>query len=100
MEAGAGFQGGLVAPVALEAGGCSGPWKWEAPEKWEEGDLSGKEMAGVEGAAAAGVAWGQGTGQRAVRLEEDQAEEKTQAERMVEAPEVGRSHGWGEAGRT
>lgn len=99
MEAGAGSQGGLVGPVVLEAGGCSGPWKWEAPEKWEEGDLSGKEMAGVE-AAAAGVAWGQGIGQRAVRLEEDQVEEKTQAERMAEAPEVGRSPGRGEAGRT
>lgn len=66
--------------MVLEAGGCSGPWKWEASEHWEEGDLSGRGMAGMEGAAV-GVAWGLGTGWREVRLEEDQEEEKIQVER-------------------
>lgn len=84
LEAAAGAQGGLVGPVVLEAGGCSGPWKWEASERWEEGDLSGRGMAGMEGAAV-GVAWGLGTGQRQVRLEEDQEEEKIQVERKEEA---------------
>lgn len=79
-EAAAGDQGGLAGPVVLEAGGCSGPWKWEASEHWEEGDLSGRGMAGMEGAAV-GVAWGLGTGWREVRLEEDQEEEKIQVER-------------------
>lgn len=32
MEAAAWAQEGLVGPVVLEAGGCSGPWKWEASE--------------------------------------------------------------------
>lgn len=80
VEAAAGAQGGLVGPVVLEAGGCSGPWKWEASEHWEEEDLSGRGMVGMEGAAV-GVAWGLGTGQMGVRLEEDQEEEKTQVER-------------------
>lgn len=66
--------------VVLEASGCSGPWKWEAAENWKEGDLSGKGMAELKGAAV-GVAWGLGTGQRELKLEEDQ-EEKSQVERM------------------
>lgn len=79
---GRGGQGGQVGPVVLEGGGCSGPWKWEASEHWEEGDLSGKGVAGMEGAAV-GVACGLGIGQREVKLEglEDQEEEKSQAER-------------------
>lgn len=99
MEAAAGAQRGLVDPVVLEAGGCSGPWKWEASENWEEGDLSDKGVAGMEGAAV-GVAWGLSTGQRELRVEEDHEEEKTQVERMEGGPEVGRSPGQGEAGRT
>lgn len=60
VEDGAGLHG---APVVLEADGYSGPWTWGAPEKWEEGDLSGRETAG--GPAAVGVvAWSWGTGQR------------------------------------
>lgn len=46
-----------------------------------EGGLSGRGMAGMEGVAV-GVAWGLGRGQRALRLEEDQVEGKTQVERM------------------
>lgn len=81
MEAAAWAQEGLVGPVVLEAGGCSAPWRWEASEIWEEGGLSGRGMAGMEGAAVV-VAWGLGTGQRPLRLEEeDQEEEKTRAER-------------------
>lgn len=80
VAAAAGAQGGLVGPVVLEADGCSGPWKWEASEQWEEGDLSGRGVAGMEGAAV-GVAWGLGTGQREVWLEEDHEEEMTQVER-------------------
>lgn len=80
MEAAAWAQEGPVGPVVREAGGCSGPWRWEASELWEEVDPSGTEMAGMEGAAV-GVAWGLGTGQRAWRLEKDQEAEKTQAER-------------------
>lgn len=95
---GAGLQG---APVVLEADGCSGPWTWGAPEKWEEGDLSGRERAGaaVAAAAAAGVAaWRWGTGQRAARWEEQKAEEKTPAERRVEARGGRRSPGRREEG--
>lgn len=99
MDAAAGAQEGLVGPVVLEAGDCSGPWKWEASESWEEGDLSGRGMAGVEGAAA-GVAWGLGTAQREVRLEEDQEEEMTPAERKVGVLWVGRRLGQGEVGQT
>lgn len=80
MEAAAGAQEAQVGPVVLEAGGCFGPWKWEASELWEEGDLSDRGMAGIEGAAA-GVAWGLKNGQRELRLEEDQEEEKAQAEK-------------------
>lgn len=46
MDAAAAAQEGLVGPVVLEAGDCSGPWKWEASESREEGDLSGRGMAG------------------------------------------------------
>lgn len=46
MDAAAGAQEGLVGPVVLEAGDCSGPLKWEASESREEGDLSGRGMAG------------------------------------------------------
>lgn len=81
MEAAAGAQEDLVGPVVLEAGGCSEPWMWEASELWEEVDLSGRGMAGMEGAAV-GVAWGLGTDQRELRLEEDQEEERIRAERM------------------
>lgn len=80
VEAAAGAQGGLVGPVVLEEGGCSGPWKWEASEQWEEGDLSGRGMAETEGAAAE-VAWGPGTDRRTLKMEEDQEEEKIQVER-------------------
>lgn len=80
VEAAAGAHGGLVGPVVLEAGGCSGPWRWEASEQWAEGGLSGRGMAGMKGAAV-GEAWGLGTGQREQMLEEDQEEEMTQAER-------------------
>lgn len=80
MEAVAGAQEGLVGPVVLEACGCSGPWKWEASERWKEGDLSGTGRAVMEGAAV-GVAWRLSTGQRELKLEEDQEEEKTQVER-------------------
>lgn len=55
MEAAAWAQEALVGPVVLEAGGCSGPWKWEAFELWEVADLSGRGMAVMEGAAV-GVA--------------------------------------------
>lgn len=97
MEAAAGAQEDLVGPVVLEAGGCSGPWKWEASENWEEEDLSGRGMAGME-EADVGVAWGLGTGQRELRLEEDQEEEKTQIERKEGVLLAGRSPGQGEAG--
>lgn len=80
VEAAAGARAGLVGPVVLEAGGCSGPWRWGASEQWEEGGLGGRGMAGMRGAAA-GEAWGLGTGQTEEMLEEDQEEEKTQAER-------------------
>lgn len=80
MEAAAGAQAGPLGPVVLEAGGCSGPWRWEASEHWEEGGLSGRRMVGMEGAVV-GVAWVLGTGQRELRLEEDQEEEKTQVAR-------------------
>lgn len=50
----------------------------------------------MEGAAA-GVASGQGTGQRKARSEEDQEEGKTLAEKMEVALWVGRSLGLGEA---
>lgn len=86
-----------MGPVVLEAGGCSGPWRWEASEIWEEGGLSGRGMAGMAGAAV-GVARGLGTGQRASRLE-DQEEEKTQAERKEGVLSVGMSPGQGETGR-
>lgn len=42
-----------MGPVVLEACGCSEPWMWEASELWEEGVLSGRGMAGIEGAAVA-----------------------------------------------
>lgn len=95
---GAGLQG---APVVLEADGCSGPWMWGAPEKWEEGDLSGRERAGVveAAAAAAGVAWSWGTGQRVASWEEQQLEEMILAERRVEAREERRSPGMVEGGQ-
>lgn len=96
LEAVAGAQSGLVDPVVLGEGGCSGPWKWEASENWEEGHLSGKGMAVREGAAV-GVAWDLGIG---LSLGEDQEEEKTQVERREGALWVGRSPGQGEAGRT
>lgn len=48
--------------------------------------------------AAVGGAWGLGIGQRELRLEEDQEEEKTQVERKEEVLLVGRSPGQGEAG--
>lgn len=69
-----------------------------ASELQEEVDLSGRAMVGMEGAAA-GVASGQGTGQRKARTEEDQEEGKTPAEKMEVALWVGRSPGLGEAGR-
>lgn len=81
--------------MVLEADGCSGPWTWGAPEKWVEGDLSGREMAAAEGVAA----WSWGTGQRAARWGEEQMEEKTLAERRVEAHEERRSPGMEEGGR-
>lgn len=99
VEAAAGAQGGLVGPAVLEAGGCSGPLKWEASEQWEVGDLSDKGMAGMEEVAAE-VAWGLGMGQRQVRLEEDQEVEKTLAEKKEAAPWVGRSPGQVEVGQT
>lgn len=77
--------------MVLEADGCSGPWTWGAPEKWVEGDLSGREMAGAAAAAAGGAAWSWGTGQRAARWVEEQTEEKILAERRVEAHEERRS---------
>lgn len=83
MEAAAWAQEGLVGPVVLEAVGCSGPWKWEASELGEEGDLSGRGVVEMEGDAV-GVAWGLSTGQRALRLEKNHEEEKTQAERKEE----------------
>lgn len=46
------------------------------------------------------MAWGLCTGQREVRLEEDQEEEMTLAERKVGVLWVGRSPGQGEAGQT
>lgn len=81
--------------MVLEADGCSGPWTLGAPEKWVEGDLSGREMAG---AAAGGAAWSWGTGQRAARWEEEQMEEKTLAERRAEAHGERRSPGMEEGG--
>lgn len=94
VEAAAGAQGGLV---VLEAGDCSGPWRLEASVHQEGADLSGREMAGMEGAAV-GVASGEGTGQRRGRLEEDQEEGKTLVERKEVALLVGRSLGQREEG--
>lgn len=59
-----------------------------------EGVLGGTGMAGWLGAAV-GVAWGWGTGQRQLRLEEG----KSLAERKEEPAEVGKSLGQVEAGR-
>lgn len=98
-EAAAWAQEGMLGPVVLEAGGCSGPWMWEASELWEEVDRRGRGVAGMEGAAV-GVAWGLGTGQRELRLEEDQEEEMNQAERKEGVLEMERSPGQGEVGRT
>lgn len=94
MEAAAGPQEGLVGPVVLEAGGCSGPWKWVASEHQEEGDLSDRGVVGMEGAAVE-VAWGLGTGSRKLRLEE----EKTQVERKEGVLLAGRSPGQGAVGQ-
>lgn len=80
LEAAAWAREGTEGPVVLEAGGCFGPWKWEASERWEEMDLRDKVMAGMEGAAA-GEAWGLGIGWRELRWEEDQQKEKIQIER-------------------
>lgn len=97
--AAAGAQGGpgglvvLEVLAVLEACGCSEPWKLEASEKHlGEGDLSGRGMAGREGAAA-GVAWGRGMGQKEERMEEDQVVEKSQVERMEVLLLAGRSLG-------
>lgn len=80
-------------PGVLEAGGCSEPQRWgEASELGEEVDLSGREAAGMEGAAA-GAAWGLGTGRREWRSEEDREEEKIQAETKEELLWGGRSPG-------
>lgn len=99
MEAAAGPQEGLVGPAVLEAGGCSGPWRWEAFELWEAGALSYRGMAGMEGVAAA-VAWDRGTDKKVLRWEEDRGEGRTQAERKKEeVPEVGRNLVQEEAGQ-
>lgn len=87
----AGVQEGLVAPVVLKVGGCSEPLRWEASELLEEEALSGRGMVGKDGAAVVGVALGPSTGQKQLRLEEGQEEEKTQAERKEGALEMGRS---------
>lgn len=84
--------------MVLEADGCSEPWMWGAPEKWVEGDLSGREVAGAA-AAAGGAAWSWGTGQRAARWEEEQTAEKTLAERRAEAHGERTSPGMEEGGR-
>lgn len=62
----------------------------------EEGDPSGRGMAGTQGAAV-GAAWGLGTARKASRSAEET--EKSPAERREGVLEVGRSPGRGEAGR-
>lgn len=94
VEAAAGAQGGLV---VLEAGDCSGPWRLEASVHQEGEDLSGRGMAGMEGAAV-GVASDEGTGQRRGRLEEDQEVGRTLVERKEVVLWGGRSLGQGEGG--
>lgn len=66
---------------------------WGASELEEEGALSSRGMAGMEGAAAAGVASGRGTGKRGLRWEEDREGETIPAERKEAGPVVGRSLG-------
>lgn len=78
--------------MAPEAGGYSEPWMFEASELGEEGALSRRVEAGMEGAVA-GVALGRGTGKRGLRWEEGREVETIPTERKGAGAEEERNPG-------